>query len=80
MPLAAALRMWLTIAMKNTAALTRERWDPRRTVAGAGPQGLSPRQFLWAALTGELFAAVALFASGDVPPILVRSLQLFLRF
>jgi hypothetical protein len=79
--------------MKNTAALTRERWapwsvagarplglSPRWTVADAGPRGLSPRQLLWAALTGEIFAAAALFASGNVPPILVRSLQLFLRF
>ncbi|HEV8231805.1 MAG TPA: hypothetical protein VGQ75_05615 [Thermoanaerobaculia bacterium] len=61
--------------MKNTAALTRERW----AVAGARPRGLSPR-CRWAALTGEIFAAAALFASGNVPPILVRSLQLFLRF
>ncbi|HEV8610410.1 MAG TPA: hypothetical protein VGS98_10145 [Thermoanaerobaculia bacterium] len=57
--------------MKNTVALTREKWD-RRTLAGAG---------LWAALVaGELATAVYLFASGNVSPVLVRSLQLFLRF
>jgi hypothetical protein len=57
--------------MKNTIALTREKWD-RWTVAGAG---------LWAALVaGELATAVYLFASGNVSPVLVRSLQLFLRF
>jgi hypothetical protein len=76
---AAALRKWLAIAMQNTAALTRERRNGR-TAAGAAPQGLSPQQLFWAVVTGELFAAVALFASGNVPPILVRSLQIFLRF
>jgi hypothetical protein len=54
--------------------------SPRWPVAGAGPWGLSPRQLRWAALSGELFAALLLFASGNVPPILLRSLQLFLRF
>ncbi|HEU5251049.1 MAG TPA: hypothetical protein VFW15_13760 [Thermoanaerobaculia bacterium] len=49
------------------------------TAAGAGPQGLSPR-LLWGALAGELVAAIILFASGSVSPVLVRSLQFFLRF
>ena len=49
------------------------------TAAGAGPQGLSPR-LLWGALAGELVAAILLFASGSVSPVLVRSLQVFLRF
>ena len=77
------------IAVKNTVALARERWDvgavarPRgvsqpRTAAGAGPWDLSPR-LLWA-LAGELAAVIALFASGNVSPALVTTLQLFLRF
>jgi hypothetical protein len=52
--------------MKNTAVLARERLD------------LSA--LIWAALAGELLAAVAFLASGTVPPVLLRSLQLFLRF
>jgi len=79
--------------MKNTLAVAREEWD-RSSVAGAGPQDLSPRRLpvgaglqvlstrwlLEAALAGELAIAICLFASGSVPPVLVRSLQLFLRF
>ena len=34
----------------------------------------------WALLLAELAAAMFLFSSGRVPAILVRSLQLFLRF
>ena len=34
----------------------------------------------WALLLAELAAAALLFASGRVPAVLVRSLQLFLRF
>ena len=77
------------VAVKNTVALARERWDvrevarrrgvsPRRTAAGAGPWDLSPR-LLWA-LAGELAAVIALFASGNASPVLVAVLQLFLRF
>jgi len=54
------------IAVKNAVALARERWD-----ASA---------LLWAALAGELLAAALLAASDRVPALLVRSLQLFLRF
>lgn len=52
--------------MKNTVALSRERFDVSALI--------------WAGLAGELVAAVVLLASGTVPPILLRSLQLFLRF
>lgn len=52
--------------MKNTAAISRERFDVSALI--------------WAGLAGELLAAVAFLASGTVPPILLRSLQLFLRF
>lgn len=64
--MAVGLRLLSVVAMKNTAVLTRERLD------------LSA--LIWAALAGELLAAVAFFASGTVPPVLLRSLQLFLRF
>jgi hypothetical protein len=52
--------------VKATAAIAWERYD-----ASA---------LLWAALVGELVAAVLLLASRNVPPVLLRSLQLFLRF
>jgi hypothetical protein len=65
------------VAVKKTVALAREGWDGW-PVAGAGPQGLSPRWF-WV-VAGELLTAFLLFASGNVPPVVVRSLQLFLRF
>jgi hypothetical protein len=52
--------------VKSSAALVRERLD-----ASA---------LLWAALAGELFTALLLVVSGTVPPVLVRSLQIFLRF
>jgi hypothetical protein len=65
-----------SVAVKNTLTLVRERWDG---LSGAGTVGLSPR-LLWGALVGELLVTVALFATGDVSPVLLRSLQLFLRF
>jgi hypothetical protein len=34
----------------------------------------------WSLLIAEVLAAVLLFSSGQVPAVLVRSLQLFLRF
>lgn len=52
--------------MKRTAALTRERLDVSALI--------------WAGLAGELLAAIAYLASGSVPSVLLRSLQLFLRF
>jgi len=63
---AVGLRLLSIVAMRNTAVLARERFD------------LS--DLIWAALAGELLAAVAFLASGAVPPVLLRSLQLFLRF
>ena len=64
--MAVGLRLLSIVAMRNTAVLARERFD------------LS--DLIWAALAGELLAAVAFLASGAVPPVLLRSLQLFLRF
>jgi len=76
---AAALPFEEDVAMKNTLAITRERWD-RSTAAPLGRPGLSPRWLLSAALAGEFATAIYLFASGSVSPALVHSLQLFLRF
>ena len=64
------------IAVKNTLTLGRERWDG---LSGTGTLGLTPR-LVWGALVGELLVTVALFATGGVSPVLLRSLQLFLRF
>jgi hypothetical protein len=64
------------VAVKNTLSLIRGRWPGAVTDSW----DLSPRRFLAAALVGELLAAVYLFASGNVSPVLVSSLQLFLRF
>jgi len=60
------LRSLPFVAVKNAAAIARERFDAS--------------VLLWAALVGELVAAVFLLASGSVSPVLLRSLQLFLRF
>jgi len=52
----------------------------RTTAAATARERFDNSALLWAALLGELVAAVTLFASGNVPPVLLRSLQLFLRF
>lgn len=64
-------------AVKNTVALARGRWDGWSTGSFA-----SRRATRWVAVAilGELFAAAALLANHGVPPVLLRSLQLFLRF
>jgi len=64
--MAEPLRSQPAVTVKTTAAIVRERFDTSA--------------LLWAALAGELIAAVSLLASGIVPPVLLRSLQLFLRF
>jgi hypothetical protein len=65
-----------SVAVKNTLTLVRERGDG---LSDAVTLGLTGR-LVWGALVGELLATVALFATGGVPPVLIRSLQLFLRF
>lgn len=64
--MAVGLRLLSVAAMKNIAVIPRERFDVSA--------------LLWAGLAGELLAAVVLLSSGTVSPILLRSLQLFLRF
>ena len=41
---------------------------------------LSTPTLLWSVLAGELALSVLLLLSDTLPPVLVRSLQLFLRF
>jgi hypothetical protein len=70
--------------VKNSVALARQTWDAGLPAASgyrprAGAGRLSPRLIL-GALIGDLVAAIALFGSGVLSPILIRSLQLFLRF
>lgn len=60
------MRLVFGIAMRKTAVLSQDRFDVSALI--------------WAAFAGELLAAVAFLASGSVPPVLLRSLQLFLRF
>jgi hypothetical protein len=64
--MAEGLRSLQANTVKTSALLSRERFE----VTG----------LLWAALAGELFAFAILLTSGGVPAVLVRSLQLFLRF
>ena len=78
MRLAAGLPFSPVEAVKNISALHRPTVAASEWTAGA--VGFSPRHLLWAALGGELLAAILLLASESVPPLLVRSLQLFLRF
>lgn len=63
--------------VKEAIALERERWAGW---SGAIPAIRFPHRYLLAALAGELLAVIALLASDNVSPVLLRSLQLFLRF
>lgn len=63
------------VAVKDAIALARERWD-----GWSVPVLRFRRRYLVAALAGELLAVFALLASDNVSPVLLRSLQLFLRF
>jgi hypothetical protein len=71
--------------MKYAFALTHPAWDrtsPGGTTRVPFPRswGLSAGRLLLGALAGELAAVVFFLASDSVSPVLVRSLQLFLRF
>lgn len=72
--------------MKNALALTHPGWD-RTSSAGGTTRVPLPRSWrlslgrlLLGALAGELAVVGFFLASDSVPPVLVRSLQLFLRF
>jgi hypothetical protein len=65
------------VAVKDASALARERWDGWAVTV---PVPRFRRRYLVAALAGELLAVIAILASDNVSPVLLRSLQLFLRF
>jgi hypothetical protein len=54
----------------------------RKTLTITQQAAVAPRTagLAWALLLGELVAATLLVASGRLPEILLRSLQVFLRF
>ena len=55
----------------------------KKVQAATAALDLSPATQLpwaWALLVAELAAAVLLFSAGRMPALLVRSLQIFLRF
>jgi hypothetical protein len=54
--------------------------DAMQNIAAVGRDRFEISALLRAAFAGELLVAVAFLASGSVPPVLLRSLQLFLRF
>ena len=51
-----------------------------RKALAIGVEALEAPNLLWGALVGELGLAVLLLSSDRLPSILIRSLQLFLRF
>ena len=51
-----------------------------RKALAIGVEAFEAPNLLWGALVGELGLAVLLLSSDRLPSILIRSLQLFLRF
>ena len=51
-----------------------------RKALAIGVEALEAPNLLWGALVGELGLAVLLLSSDRLPSVLIRSLQLFLRF
>ena len=51
-----------------------------RKALAIGVEAFEAPSLLWGALIGELGLAVLLLSSDRLPTILIRSLQLFLRF
>jgi hypothetical protein len=51
-----------------------------RKAIAIGLEAFEAPNLLWGLLAGEFSLALLLLASDKLPPILIRSLQLFLRF
>ncbi len=51
-----------------------------RKALAIGLEAIEAPNLLWALLAGELSLALLLLGSDRLPPVLIRSLQLFLRF
>ena len=51
-----------------------------RKALAIGLEAIEPSNLLWGLLAGELALALLLAGSDRLPSVLIRSLQLFLRF
>ena len=51
-----------------------------RKALAIGLEAFEPANLLWGLLAGEMSLALLLAASDRLPAVLIRSLQLFLRF
>jgi len=51
-----------------------------RKALAIGLEAIEMPNLLWGLLAGELYFVLLLLASDRLPPVLIRSLQLFLRF
>jgi hypothetical protein len=51
-----------------------------RKALAIGLEAIEAPNLLWGLLAGELSLALLLLGSDRLPPVLIRSLQLFLRF
>jgi len=51
-----------------------------RKALAIGLEAVEPANLLWGLLAGELALTLLLAASDKLPSVLIRSLQLFLRF
>ncbi|MFY9551227.1 MAG: hypothetical protein WAU32_08770 [Thermoanaerobaculia bacterium] len=51
-----------------------------RKALAIGLEAFAPANLLWGLLAGELSLTLLLAASDKLPSVLIRSLQLFLRF
>ncbi len=51
-----------------------------RKALAIGLEAMEAPNLLWGLLAGELSLFLLLLASDKLPPVLIRSLQLFLRF
>jgi hypothetical protein len=51
-----------------------------RKALAIGLEAIEMENLIWGLLAGELSFVLLLLASDRLPPVLIRSLQLFLRF
>ena len=54
--------------------------DAMRKALAIGLEAIETPNLLWGLLAGELSLVMLLLGSDRLPPVLIRSLQLFLRF
>jgi hypothetical protein len=56
------------------------RGDAMKKALAIGLEAIETPNLLWGLLAGELSLVLLLLGSDRLPPVLIRSLQLFLRF